>query len=171
MRSRQYAVVDPQRSDLVELTVVRTDALVEDHSSDLLLGDVIENRVDILGVVRIDLFEMLFGFRFDRVHVVLTLKFIDSLNRFSHLAFCKITNGLVDFLRYLIQFDVHLRLSDFRNDLLDELNDLLDLFVREHDRVEHDVLRNFLRACFYHHDSFLCTGNGHVHAAFGSLRF
>ena len=87
MSSRQHAVVDPKRSDLIQLTVVRTDTLVQDHPSYLLLSDVVKNRVDVLGVVRIDLLKVLLGVGFDSVHVVLSLQLVDGLDSFSHLAF------------------------------------------------------------------------------------
>ena len=166
---RQYAVVDPQRSDLVQFTVVRTDALIEDHAADLLLGDLIQHVADILGIVRIDLLEVFLGFLLDSIHVIQTLHLINGLDRGSHLVHRIVPDRRIDVFGNLVQFDVHLRLADFRYDLLDELNDLLDLFVGEHDGVQHFVLGNDLSAGFDHHDGFLGAGDGHVHGGLLSL--
>ena len=81
---------------------------------------------------------------------------------FSHLRSRILSYRCVDFFKRLIKFNFHLRLADFYNNLIDEFNDFLDLFMCKKNCIKHIHFRNFFCACFYHHDSFLRSGNRHI---------
>ena len=169
MRSRQQAALTENRSDLVELSVVRTNTLVEDHRSDGFLGDIVKNGIDVLCTLRIDLRKVFLGLHFDFVHIFESFQLIRRLNRFPHLRRRVSAHCLVDLRQRLIQYDILFRSADLFDDFLDERNELLDLLVREKNRVEHFHLRYFVCACLYHHDRILGAGYGHVDIGFFPL--
>ena len=169
VRSREQAAFAPNRSNLVELSVVRTDALVEDHRADGFLRNIIEYGVDILGTLRINFRKMLLGLIFNCVHVLKSFQLIRRLNRFSHLRRRVSAHCLVDLSQRLIEFYILLRLADFLDDFFDEFHEFLDFLMREQNRVEHFHFRYFTRACLYHHNRFLGAGYSHVDIGFFPL--
>ena len=167
--SGQNAGLDPDGTDLVTLSGVGTDAFVQDHAADLLLGDVVEDRVDVFRAFGEDLGEVFLRLDFDGVHVVQSFLLIEGQDGLVHLVDCVCADSGVDLFGGLVQFDLDLFLADFLDDLVDERDDLLDLFVGEHDGVQHFVLGNDLGAGFDHHDGFLRACDGHVDVGSSSL--
>ena len=169
VRSGEHAGVAPDRTNFLRCTVVRTDVVVEDQASDLFLGDVVQNSIDVARILREDLFEVFLGLRFDSVHVLKTGEFFLGQDSFAHLVGRVFADRVVDVFRNLVQIDFLLGFADFCNDLVDESNDLLDFLMTEEDRVEDDVFRHFLCTGFDHHDSVLGTCHVQGQVALGSL--
>ncbi len=68
------------RSDLIQLSGVGTDALVQDHISYALLGDVVEYGIDVLVAFRINFCEVLLGLLLHLVHVLKSLKLVEVVD-------------------------------------------------------------------------------------------
>ena len=170
VNSRKKSRFAENRSDFVAFSVVRTDSLVENHAANGFFCNVVENRINILHVVRISFCKVLFGFNFNSIHVVKSFKLVNRMDGFSHLRSRVFSYCCVDFFKRLVKFDFHLRLTDFYNNLVDEFNNFLDLFMCEKNRIKHIHFRNFLRAGFYHHNRFLRSGNRHIDIGNFSLR-
>ena len=167
--SGQQPGLAPYRTDLVQLAVVYTDALVQDHGSHGLLGDSEQQAGDVRLALREDLREVLLGLYLYCVHIVQTLHLILGVDRLFHLICGKCSDLSLQILVDLIELDIHLGLADFCNDLVDEFYDLLDLLVGKPDSVQHLNFRNLVGAGFYHHDGFLGACYGQVDVRLCSL--
>ena len=169
MCSRQQTGLGPERTNLRQLSVVRTNSVIQNHRTNVLFLNVVQNFRNILFSFRENFCEMLFGFLLNRVHVGHAFLLLNSLDSGDHLLGGKFTNGCIDFFRSLEYLVFHLFFAHFGNDFLDEFAQLLDFLVTEHDGVQHFHFRNFVCAGLYHHDRFLCTGNGQIDIGSHSL--
>ena len=67
--SRQDTCIAPDRSDLCTFPVVRSDTVIQDEASYLFLSYSVQYVADILGVIRIYLFEMFLCLCFNSIHM------------------------------------------------------------------------------------------------------
>ena len=169
MSSRKYSCLTPDRSDLCIFSVVRSDAVIQDEASYLFFCDRVKRVAYILFMLREYLRKMFLRVSLNSVHVVQSFLFLNSVDSFPHLIYSIFSYCCFDFFRNVIKLDILLFFSDFSNYVIYEVDDLLDLFVSEHDSVQDLHFRNFVCACLYHHDGFFCSGNYQMHVACFSL--
>ena len=167
--SRKYSRLTPDRSDLCVLSVVRSDAVVQNEASYLLFCDGVKSVAYIFFMFREYLCEMFLRFSLNGVHVVQSFLLFYSVDSFSHLIYSEFSYCSFDLFRNVVKLDILLFFSDFGNYVVYEVDDLLDLFMSEHDSVQDFHFRNFVCSRFYHHDGFLGSGNYQVHVALFSL--
>ena len=170
VRSGKKTCLYPYRPDLFVSTVVRSDAVIEDEASDLFLGYLIKNVADLLFTLGEDLLEVLLGLDFYSVHVVEPFLLFFCVNSLAHLLCSELSYSLVDLFRNCLELDLLLRLSYLGYYIVDERDDLLDLFMCEHDGVEHLFFGNFISSGFNHHDGFFRAGYSKRNVARFSLR-
>ena len=116
------------------------------------------------------------GFVLDSADGFVAGLLVDDLQRFLELVVGSGFDIGDDVFRQFDRFDVDLVLGDaccqgVGAEFFDHGDDALDLFVAEHNGVEHLFFRHFLGAGFDHHDGVEGAGDGQMHAAFGALGF
>ena len=152
VNARQQSHFAGDGADLVKRASVRTNLVNRNHVAHDLLRQVVEAFRHIRCIVGINFLEMRFRFRFHFRHMGFAGQLIGIEDRRFQRFFRVFTDGLLNIFRDLRESDLPFRFAHFRDDLFLKSDELLDLLMREHDRVEHFFFRRFLRAAFYHED-------------------
>ena len=170
-------VVDlaPDRPDLVGLAAVGADLLVHDHRAQLVFfhrlddfaevfrsGRRFEQRLDVV-VLLGAAFER-FGNR-QRRKGAFALALFDDAHRFGDVLGERFANPLVEVGVDFLDRELAFLLARFFRELIDRLDDLFDLALRELDRAEEIFLADLFAAAFDHHDRIGRAGDDDVHAA------
>lgn len=163
MNTREQSHLAGDRTDLRQLSAIRTDAFIRDGVTDDLLRQVVERISHIREMIRVDLSEMFHRFFLRSSDITITAQLIRIEDRFLQGLGRKSLYILLDVFRNLREGQDTLFLTDLFDDLLLETADLLDGLMAEHDRIEDLFLRCFLRAAFDHHDRFFRAGHCHIH--------
>ena len=167
--SRQQTRLAPDRTDLVQFSVIHTHALVQNHGAHTFLCDLEQNTRDIFFAFREFLRKMLLCLHLDGIHIVQSLQLVGSMQRSIHSVRGKGSDCCFQFFRRCDEIDVHFRLSYLGHHLVDEGNQFLDFLMSIEDGIQHNALRHFLRAGLYHHDSLAGPGYRQIDIAYFSL--
>ena len=163
MYTRQNVDLCCQRTDLGDTAAIRTLVIFEDHLADSLLLVLIysltQNSQPLLVIS-----ECLFQALGDCADILFSLLFLVCKYSLFHLFLRnQLTNRCKQLFRNCTALVGMFRLAALSYDSVDEFDDLLVYFVCLEDRVDHDVLRNFLCASL-DHDNLLAGGsNGQSH--------
>ena len=155
VRAAEDADLAPDGADLILRAPVGADLLVDDLIAHDFLGDVVEDRADVLGAFRIFLLEGFNRLRLDRVAAHFALVTVKGIQRPDDLVKRIRADFRFQLFVGMVDHRLHLFFADLGFDVRNEADDLLDLFVRKEDRVEHIRFRNLVRARFDHHDRVL----------------
>ena len=152
--ARQQVNLGRKRTNLGDLTAVRALVIFQDHLSDgllLILIHRIRNELNPLLVLGKCLLATL-GKLVDR-RIAALLVVVENSD-FHLLLRNDLTDGRKKFLRNRSGRIAVLLFADFRANLGKELNELLVDLIRLENRIDHNLLRNFLCTCLDHDDLF-----------------
>ena len=152
--------------DLIQCPAVRTLMIFQDHLAHrflLILVYRLTQHRKIFFVLR----KCLLQLSRDISDILLTHLLLIREDSCLHLLRCyDLLHILEHLLRNRTTFIGMLRLTHFRNDLIDKFNDRLIHLMCFIDRLQHSVFRHFIRTRLYHHH-FLCRrSNRHLQIAF-----
>ena len=158
MNSRNDVCLSCQRTDLSDLTAVRTFVIFEDHLAYSLLLVLIyslaKNRKPLFVICK-----SFFQLVCDLADIILTCLFV--IREYSNLHLFR-RNNLLDLIKELLRYCTGLigmfLFSALSNDLVDESDDLLVYFVSLVDGLDHLVLRDLVSSGL-DHDNFLSCGS------------
>ena len=165
VNSRQDARFAPNGSDLGQLSAVGTDAVVEDLGADLLFLHRVENFADVLLALGELLFEMSVDIRVEVFFRLLSLLSVKVLEHLVHLLVRIRSDSRVDLFGGMIEVGLELGLAHLLLNVLDERDDLLDLFVTEQNRADHLLFGQLVGARFDHQDRLFGAAERQVQSA------
>ena len=158
VNSRDDVCLRSQRTDLSDLTAVRTFVIFEDHLADSLLLVLIYSLTE-NGKPLFVICKSFFQLVCDLADIILTCLFV--IGEYGNLHLFR-RNDLLDlikeFLRYCTGLVGMFLFSALSYDLVDEFNDLLVYFVSLVDGFDHLVFRNLVGSGL-DHDNFLSCGS------------
>ena len=158
VNSRDDVCLRSQRTDLSDLTAVRTFVIFEDHLADSLLLVLIYSLTE-NGTPLFVICKSFFQLVCDLADIILTCLFV--IGEYGNLHLFR-RNDLLDlikeFLRYCTGLVGMFLFSALSYDLVDEFNDLLVYFVSLVDGFDHLVFRNLVGSGL-DHDNFLSCGS------------
>ena len=163
--ARQYADLGCQRTDFLHAAAVDALALGQPLADDL-LAQLVYDLSDLRRALgRNFLAEELVDLSADDLHSCVTYGLVVGVECNLNLCACKRLDLVEQVVIDIVMLVLELRLADLLLDFLDECAHLLDLFVSDHQCVEHIVLRHFLCAGLDHDDLLLGAAHRDVHQA------
>ncbi len=175
VHARHVVDLAPDRPDLIGLAAVGANLLVDDHGAELVLFHGLDDLVEVLGLgileqradVRVVLLRELGqrGFAREVGERRVALLLVGDAHRLGDFLLEVLARPLVELLVERQERVLALALADLARQLVDRGDDLLDLFVREGDRVEEHVLGDLLRAALDHHHRVGGAGDDDFHPA------
>ena len=162
MRTSQQTYLAGYRTNLVQLTTIRTNLVHGNGATNNLLYQLLGNISNILSIVRIFLQEYFGDFCLDFSNVFLALQLVSVHQGILQLLSTIFFNFSYQFSRRNVNRYFHLGLADFSNNLFLELYQLLDYAMTKPNSVQHGFFGYFLSTCFYHQDSVLSAGNSQI---------
>ena len=158
VNSRDDVCLRSQRTDLSDLTAVRTFVIFEDHLADSLLLVLIYSLTE-NGKPLFVICKSFFQLVCDLADVILTCLFV--IGEYGNLHLFR-RNDLLDLIKELLRYCTGLigvfLFSALSHDLVDEFDDLLVYFVSLVDGFDHLVFRNLVGSGL-DHDNFLSCGS------------
>ena len=156
-------------TELVHASAVNTFLVNEEPTANDLLLDLVDklgkDNVD----VRIFFSECFSDSVLDGLHLSVAYSFVVCVESFHNVCFAEsedlVEHIVVKLARGVIEFG----LADLCNDAVDELEKVFDLLVSLHDSVEHNVIGNFLSACFDHNNLLFACSNCELECAYLAL--
>ena len=153
----QNAVFAPDGTNIGQTSAVRANAFVDDARANLFFGQIVQRIVDFafhigifFGKVRENVFR-------DGVLLCLATLTIEIRQRFVQHRGSVCADVFIQIFGNVVEIHFALGFAHRFCDLFDKGAFLFDGFVSEQDSADHFVVRNFLRAGFYHHDGVFGT--------------
>ena len=172
MHPRQHANLNRDRANLVERAMVRARPLIQHLVAEDLLAQQLVVLAQLLRRLGVALGQRLLQRVLDLLHqrVALELGVLLRVQRVLQLC-ANLRRQFVQVNRIDLHCRRHaLRLARQFDQLLDRRADLLDLHMRELDRVHHLNFAALLRPRLHHHNAVFCSDNHDVEQALRSLR-
>ena len=105
----------------------------------------------------------------DFIHLNVTCVFVGRVERFFNFFVSKSFDFFIQIVVNLNAGIAEFRFADFFCHIINEIAKFFDFLVSGFDSFKHNVLGNFLCACFNHNNLFSCSGNCKLKVAFFTL--
>ena len=162
MRTSQQTYLAGYRTNLVQLTTIRTNLVHGNGATNDFLNQLLGDVSNVLSIVRIFLQEYFSDFCFNLSYILFALQLVSVHQGVLQLLSTIFFNFSYQFSRRNVNRYFHLGLADFSNDFFLEFNQLLDYAMAKPNSVQHGFFGYFLRTCFNHQDSILGAGNSQI---------
>ena len=158
-----------KRADFINASAVYTLMLIFKPSTNNMLLNKIHNFID-FSFAALEFFVKFFmNCRINRKQSFVANELIIGVECFFNILNAEIFNFFKNFRIGIGGFISKLRLADFINDALNELNHLFVFLMACHNGVKHNIIRNFVTAGFDHGNKICRGSNGKSKIGFFSL--
>ena len=158
-----------ERTDLIHSSAVYTLFVNKEPTTDNLFLNLIDKFGKNNGEIRIFFGELFEDVVLNGLHLCVTNGLVIRVKSFHNGFFTIVENLIEHIVIKLAGRIIKFRLADLCNDFIDEYEELLYLFVSEHNRVVHIVVRYFLCARFNHNDLLFGSCDCQLENAFFSF--
>ena len=162
MWTRQNANFTAYRTNLLNLTTVRTNLLLGNHTAYDFLNDFVKHIWNFLDGIRIKLQEMLHSFSLNIGNILITGQLIRVADSLIQLVSSVLTNSLFQLLWNSKELNLALLLATSLLDFILESNDLLDFLMTKEDSLQNNFFRKLISTSLNHHYCITGAGNGQI---------